>query len=178
MDERNSNRSGALTDLHLRGLRIVGSEADAQLTAREADLRGPLALVIGSEGHGLSPAIRRRCDLFVRIPMRGMIGSLNAAVAGSILLFEALGQHDPKASPGDPAGSAAPAAKPRAARASTKASPRAATKAATKPAKKAATKPATKAGSEAPAEPAVEPSTEPSTGLGADAEADAVDGLA
>jgi 23S rRNA (guanosine2251-2'-O)-methyltransferase len=55
--------------------------------------------VVGSEGHGLSPAIRRRCDLFVRIPMKGSIGSLNAAVAGSILLFEALGQRDPGARP-------------------------------------------------------------------------------
>jgi 23S rRNA (guanosine2251-2'-O)-methyltransferase len=90
---------GALTDLHLRGLRIVGSDAEAPLTAREADLRGPIAIVVGSEGHGLSPAVRRRCDLFVRIPMRGQIGSLNAAVAGSILAFEALGQRDPGAKP-------------------------------------------------------------------------------
>ncbi|TME11541.1 MAG: 23S rRNA (guanosine(2251)-2'-O)-methyltransferase RlmB [Chloroflexi bacterium] len=90
---------GALTDLHLRGLRIVGSDAEAALTAREADLRGATAIVVGSEGHGLSPAVRRRCDLFVRIPMRGSIGSLNAAVAGSILLFEALGQRDPGARP-------------------------------------------------------------------------------
>ena len=49
----------------------------------------------GSEGQGLGPAVRRRCDLFMRIPMRGAIGSLNAAVAGSILLFEALSQRDP-----------------------------------------------------------------------------------
>jgi len=91
--------AAALTDLHLRGLRVVGSDADAALSAREADLRGPTAIVVGSEGHGLSPAIRRRCDVFVRIPMKGAIGSLNAAVAGSILLFEALGQRDPGARP-------------------------------------------------------------------------------
>ena len=54
-----------------------------------------LALVVGSEGQGLGPAIRRRCDLLVRIPMRGAIGSLNAAVAGSILLFAAVAQRDP-----------------------------------------------------------------------------------
>lgn len=93
--------AGALTDLHLRGLRIVGSEADAALTGREADLRGPIALVIGSEGHGLSPSIRRRCDLFVRIPMRGSIGSLNAAVAGSVLLFEVIGQRSLPAATGE-----------------------------------------------------------------------------
>ena len=91
--------AGALTDLHVRGLRIIGTEADAPLTARQADLRGPMAIVIGSEGHGLAPAIRRRCDLMVRIPMRGAIGSLNAAVAGSVLLFEALGQREPDARP-------------------------------------------------------------------------------
>jgi 23S rRNA (guanosine2251-2'-O)-methyltransferase len=90
---------GALADLHVRGLRVLGSDADAPLTAREADLRGPVAIVVGSEGHGLSPSVRRRCDLFVRIPMRGAIGSLNAAVAGSVLLFEALGQRDPAAKP-------------------------------------------------------------------------------
>jgi 23S rRNA (guanosine2251-2'-O)-methyltransferase len=87
--------ASALTDLHVRGLQIVGAEADAALTARQADLRGPLALIVGSEGQGLGPAVRRRCDLVVRIPMRGAIGSLNAAVAGSILLFEALAQRDP-----------------------------------------------------------------------------------
>jgi len=86
--------AGALADLHTRGLRIVGADASAALTAREADLRGPLAIVVGSEGQGLGPAIRRRCDLLVRIPMRGAIGSLNAAVAGSILLFEAVAQRE------------------------------------------------------------------------------------
>ena len=98
---------GALTDLHTRGLRIVGTEAEAALSARQADLRGPLAIVIGSEGHGLAPAVRRRCDLMVRIPMRGAIGSLNAAVAGSVLLFEALGQRDPDARPAAATGDAA-----------------------------------------------------------------------
>ena len=94
---------GALTDLHVRGVRVVGTEAEAPLSARQADLRGPTAIVVGSEGHGLGPAVRRRCDLLVRIPMRGQVGSLNAAVAGSILLFEALGQRDPDARPAPPA---------------------------------------------------------------------------
>ena len=84
--------AGALADLHVAGLRVVGAEAEAPLTVREADLHGPIALVVGSEGQGLGPAVRRRCDLMVRIPMRGAIGSLNASVAGSILLFEATTQ--------------------------------------------------------------------------------------
>ena len=83
---------GALADLHARGLRIVGADGDALLTAREADLRGPIAIVVGSEGKGLGPAVRRRCDLLVRIPMHGKIDSLNASVAGSILLYEAAAQ--------------------------------------------------------------------------------------
>ena len=93
--------AGALADLRVRGVRVVGSEADAPLTARETDLRGPLAIVVGSEGQGLGPAVRRRCDAFMRIPMRGSIGSLNAAVAGSILLFEAVAQRESEHRPAD-----------------------------------------------------------------------------
>jgi 23S rRNA (guanosine2251-2'-O)-methyltransferase len=84
--------AAALADLHIRGLRIVGTDAEAALTARQADLRGPVAIVVGSEGQGLGPAVRRRCDAVLRIPMRGQVGSLNAAVAGSILLYEASSQ--------------------------------------------------------------------------------------
>jgi len=94
--------AGALADLHVHGVRVVGSEAGAPLTARETDLRGPLAIVVGSEGQGLGPAVRRRCDAFVRIPMRGAIGSLNAAVAGSILLFEAVAQRGGEERPRQP----------------------------------------------------------------------------
>jgi len=93
---------GALSDLHSRGVRVAGAEGDAPMTARQSDLRGPLAIVVGSEGQGLGPAVRRRCDLFMRIPMKGTVGSLNAAVAGSILLFEALAQRDPNAAPPSP----------------------------------------------------------------------------
>jgi hypothetical protein len=84
-----------MADLHARGVRVVGGEGEAPLTARQTDLRGPIAIVVGSEGHGLSPAVRRRCDALMRIPMRGTIASLNAAVAGSILVFEAVAQRDP-----------------------------------------------------------------------------------
>lgn len=93
---------GALADLHARGLRIVGADGGAALTAREADLRGPIVIVVGSEGKGLGPAVRRRCDLLVRIPMHGHIESLNAAVAGSILLYEAAAQRRLAESPRTP----------------------------------------------------------------------------
>jgi len=105
--------AGGLVDLRTRGLRLVGADESASLAYREADLRGPLALVVGSEGHGISGAIRRRIDLAVRIPMRGRVGSLNAAVAGSVLLFEAAAQRPSPgmASPG-PEPSPGPEASP------------------------------------------------------------------
>ncbi len=96
---RVENLADELTALRLRGIRVVGAEAEAAQGYREAALRGPLCIVIGAEGRGLSPAVRRRVDLFVRIPMAGKVASLNAAVAGSILLFEALGQRPAAAQP-------------------------------------------------------------------------------
>ncbi len=104
--------SAALADLHARGLRIAGSEADAPLTARQTDLRGPLAIVVGSEGQGLGPSVRRRCDVMMRIPMRGSIGSLNAAVAGSVLLFEAVTQRYPDGRPVTTATAPTPSTEP------------------------------------------------------------------
>ena len=127
-----------LSDLHGRGVRIVGAEGDAPLTARETDLRGPLALVVGSEGQGLGPAVRRRADAFMRIPMKGAVGSLNAAVAGSILLFEALAQRD-----------SAPAAGDRPAEAAAETAP----EASPKPRRTRAPKAPTKTTTEAVAEP-------------------------
>jgi 23S rRNA (guanosine2251-2'-O)-methyltransferase len=99
----------ALSDLRAQGLRVAGADGDAPLTARQSDLRGPLAIVVGSEGQGLGSAVRRRSDLFVRIPMRGAVGSLNAAVAGSILLFEAVAQRDLPEAVRSPAPPLAPA---------------------------------------------------------------------
>ena len=95
--------AGGLVDLRTRGLRLVGADESASLAYRDADLRGPLALVVGSEGHGISGPIRRRIDLAVRIPMRGRVGSLNAAVAGSVLLFEAAAQRPAPRSAVEPA---------------------------------------------------------------------------
>lgn len=85
---------GALADLHGRGLRLVGADAEAALSYREADLRGPLAVVIGSEATGLSSGARRRLDLALRIPMHGRVRSLNAAAAASVLLFEVAAQRE------------------------------------------------------------------------------------
>lgn len=79
-------------DLQSRGLRLVAADQDAPATAWESDLAGPLALVVGSEGSGVSGVMRRRCDLLVSFPMAGRVASLNAATAGALLLFEVVRQ--------------------------------------------------------------------------------------
>jgi 23S rRNA (guanosine2251-2'-O)-methyltransferase len=55
----------------------------------QADLRGPLGLVVGNEGEGLRRLVRETCDFTIRLPMRGQIASLNAATAGSVVLYAA-----------------------------------------------------------------------------------------
>ena len=81
-----------IRELQDRGLRVVAADQEAVTTAWEGDLRGPLAVVVGSEGSGVSGPTRRRCDLLVRFPMAGQVASLNAATAGALLLFEAVRQ--------------------------------------------------------------------------------------
>jgi 23S rRNA (guanosine2251-2'-O)-methyltransferase len=94
--------AGTLTDLHGDGLRVVGADEEASMSYVDADLRGPLAIIVGSEGRGISGPVRRRLDLVVKIPMHGKIESLNAAVAGSILLFAAAGQRPHQPATEDP----------------------------------------------------------------------------
>ncbi|HEY9085833.1 MAG TPA: 23S rRNA (guanosine(2251)-2'-O)-methyltransferase RlmB [Candidatus Tyrphobacter sp.] len=72
------------------GIRVVGADAGAPSSMVEADLNGDLALVIGAEGSGLAPLVKRECDELVRIPIRGQLGSLNASVAAGVLLYEVL----------------------------------------------------------------------------------------
>jgi 23S rRNA (guanosine2251-2'-O)-methyltransferase len=82
----------AIHELKQAGLRLVAADQDAPASAWESDLGGPLALVVGSEGSGLSGATKRRCDLLVGFPMAGRVASLNAATAGALLLFEVVRQ--------------------------------------------------------------------------------------
>jgi len=82
----------AIHELKAAGLRLVAADQDAPASAWESDLAGPLAVVVGSEGSGLSGATRRRCDLLVSFPMAGRVASLNAATAGALLLFEVVRQ--------------------------------------------------------------------------------------
>ena len=82
----------ALHELKERGVRIVAGDQDAAASAWETDLSGPLAVVVGSEGSGLSGATKRRCDVLVSFPMAGRVASLNAATAGALILFEVVRQ--------------------------------------------------------------------------------------
>ena len=82
----------AIHELKAAGLRLVAADQDAPSSAWESDLAGPLAIVVGSEGSGLSGATRRRCDLLVSFPMAGQVASLNASTAGALLLFEVVRQ--------------------------------------------------------------------------------------
>ena len=79
-------------ELQERGIRLIAADQDAATAAWDADLTGPIAIVVGSEGSGVSGAMRRRCDLLVSFPMAGRIASLNAATAGALLLFEVVRQ--------------------------------------------------------------------------------------
>jgi len=82
----------AMHDLKEAGLLLVAADQEATTIAWDTNLRGPMGLVVGSEGSGISGATRRRCDLLVRFPMAGQVASLNAATAGSLLLFEVVRQ--------------------------------------------------------------------------------------
>jgi 23S rRNA (guanosine2251-2'-O)-methyltransferase len=82
----------AIHELKARGLRLVAADQEAPASAWDTDLGGPIAIVVGSEGSGLSGATRRRCDVLVSFPMAGQVASLNAATAGALLLFEVVRQ--------------------------------------------------------------------------------------
>ena len=82
------NLNRALDTLKQEGYRVVGLAAEGNLSLEEADLDGPLVVVTGSEGDGLSLLTRRSCDQLVRIPLRGATPSLNASVATALLLYE------------------------------------------------------------------------------------------
>jgi len=82
----------ALPYLRTRGIRIVAASPHAQTDYYEADLSGPVAIVVGSEQYGLDSLWMREADLLVRIPMQGQCDSLNVSAAATVLLFEAARQ--------------------------------------------------------------------------------------
>jgi len=86
------NLARTLRDLKERGVWLVGTDDAADKTLYDADLKGPLALVMGSEGEGMRRLTRECCDQLVSIPMAGAVESLNVSVAAGVVLFEAVRQ--------------------------------------------------------------------------------------
>lgn len=84
-----TNLARTIDELKERDVWVAGLEADpAAQISYQADLRGPLALVVGSEGSGLRRLVREKCDFLIQLPMYGRVASLNASVAGSVALYE------------------------------------------------------------------------------------------
>ena len=89
---RVTNINNAINELKEKGVWVYGTAAEGSVPMYKADLTGPAAIVIGNEGDGMSPLVRKNCDMLVHIPMKGHISSLNASAAASILLYEAVRQ--------------------------------------------------------------------------------------
>ena len=89
---RVTNINATISDLKEKGVWIFGTAAEGSIPMYKADLTGPAAIVIGNEGEGMSPLVKKNCDVTVHIPMKGRISSLNASAAASILLYEAVRQ--------------------------------------------------------------------------------------
>ena len=86
---RVANLSATIKELQKEGVWIFGTAADGDKSLYDADLKGPAAIVIGSEGTGMSRIVSESCDVRIRIPMKGHVSSLNASAAAAVLLYEA-----------------------------------------------------------------------------------------
>ena len=86
------NIPALLEQLQKEGVWVFGTAAEGTSNLYSADLKGPAAIVIGSEGDGMTRLVREKCDFLVSIPMKGKISSLNASAAAAILLYEAVRQ--------------------------------------------------------------------------------------
>ncbi len=91
---RVTNISSTIDELKKAGLWIAGTALEGSSLHYDADLTGALAIVIGSEGEGLSRLVREKCDFLVKIPMLGQAESLNASVAAGVLMYEAVRQRN------------------------------------------------------------------------------------
>ena len=86
------NIPALLKDLKKQGIWVFGTAADGATGLYQADLKGPAAIVIGSEGDGMTRLAAENCDFLVSIPMKGDLNSLNASASAAILLYEAVRQ--------------------------------------------------------------------------------------
>lgn len=88
---KNLNR--AMEELKDQGFWIYGLAGEAESSIDQIDLKGKVALVVGNEGDGLSRMVREHCDMLVKIPMQGLVNSLNASVASAISMYELVRQN-------------------------------------------------------------------------------------
>lgn len=89
-----TNLARTLNELKERAIRVIGTSDRAERSLYEADLSGPVALVLGAEGHGMRQLTGKTCDELVRLPMKGAVESLNVSVAAGVCLYEALRQRE------------------------------------------------------------------------------------
>ena len=89
---RVTNISDAIQKLKDEGLWICGTDINTEKYYYDQDLTGPLGIVIGNEGSGMSEKVRKNCDFLVKIPMKGKVTSLNASVSTGIVIYEAVEQ--------------------------------------------------------------------------------------
>lgn len=89
-----SNIVQTIEELKKRGLWIYGADMKGKENFYDSDLKGSIGLVVGSEGKGISRLVKEKCDVLLKIPMKGKVSSLNASVAASILMYEILKQRD------------------------------------------------------------------------------------
>jgi 23S rRNA (guanosine2251-2'-O)-methyltransferase len=87
-----TNLSRVIKQLQDKGIWVIGAAGEAENLLYDTDLSGPLALVMGAEEKGLRRLTRENCDTLIKIPMTGLISSLNVSVATGVCLFEALRQ--------------------------------------------------------------------------------------
>ena len=85
-----TNLNQTIKTLKDNGFWVVGTDMENSVDYREIDYSGKIALVIGSEGFGMSESIKKSCDFIARIPMNGKINSLNASVAAGIMIYEVI----------------------------------------------------------------------------------------
>lgn len=89
---RVNNINETINTLKKEGIWICGTDMDTNKYYYNQDLTGPLAIVIGSEGFGMSRLVKENCDFLIKIPMKGKITSLNASVSAGIVVYEAVKQ--------------------------------------------------------------------------------------
>ena len=89
---RVNNISDSIEELKKQGLWICGTDIETNKYYYNQDLTGPLGIVIGNEGKGISDKVKKNCDFLVKIPMKGKVTSLNASVSTGIIVYEAVKQ--------------------------------------------------------------------------------------